>query len=99
MVDLRFDGEAAASPNAMLRSLCVRLLDQIESHTFAVMPARGQPLPELIAERHTLHSDLVDAIEQRNRELALALIPRHNTSYPSPAGAVEAVPTQPAAAL
>jgi DNA-binding FadR family transcriptional regulator len=71
---------AAISPHAVLRSLYVNLLDQIESHTLAVLPGSEQPLPEYIASRHALHAALVDALESRDRESALTLVAQHNTS-------------------
>ena len=75
---------AAVSPHRMLRSLYVNLLEQIESHTLAVLPARERPLLEYIADRHALHTQIVDAIEDRDRERALALIARHNTANALP---------------
>jgi hypothetical protein len=64
----------------MLRSLYVNLLDQIESHTLAVLPDTERPLPEYVADRLTLHTEIVDAIDDRDRDRALALIARHTTS-------------------
>ncbi|WP_405015148.1 FCD domain-containing protein [Kitasatospora sp. NBC_01539] len=70
---------AAISPNALLRSLCGNLLDLIESHTLSVLPHGDQPLAEYIAERHRLHSDLVEALDRRDRDAALRLIAEHGT--------------------
>ncbi|MFC8454817.1 FadR/GntR family transcriptional regulator [Kitasatospora sp. NPDC057223] len=71
---------AQISPNALLRSLYGNLLDLIESHTLSVLPLGELPLAEYIAERHRLHSDLVDALDRRDREAALRLIAEHSTS-------------------
>lgn len=71
---------AAISPNALLSSLYTHLLDLIESHTLSVLPTGEQPLDEYVAQRHTLHRDLVDALDRRDRDLALRLIQEHNTS-------------------
>ncbi|MBO2458361.1 FadR/GntR family transcriptional regulator [Actinomadura violacea] len=71
---------AAVSPHAMLRSLYINLLDQIESHTLAVLPSSAQPLPEYISSRHALHEAIVDALESHDRVEALRLIAEHNTS-------------------
>jgi DNA-binding FadR family transcriptional regulator len=71
---------AEVSPHAMLRSLYVNLLDHIESHTLAVLPFGDQPLPEYIVSRHALHAAIVDALEARDRDRALALIAHHNTN-------------------
>jgi len=76
---------AAVSPNPMLRSLYVNLLDQIESHTLAVLPYGTDPVPAYLAERHALHSAIIDAISDRDRDRALALVADHNTSNPPPA--------------
>jgi DNA-binding GntR family transcriptional regulator len=69
----------------VLRSLYVNLLDQIESHTLAVLRGSEQPLPEYITSRHALHVAIIDALEQRDRDKALSLIAQHNTSNPLPA--------------
>ena len=81
---------AAVSPNPMLRSLYVSLLDQIETHTLDVLPADERPLPEYIADRHALHSSIVDALDDRNREQALHLIAEHNTSNALPGALIPA---------
>ena len=84
---------AAVSPHAMLRSLYVNLLDEIESHTLAVLPDTERPLPEYIADRLGLHAALIDAIDRRDRDRALELIARHKTSETPPAVPVPAGPT------
>jgi DNA-binding FadR family transcriptional regulator len=77
---------AAVTPNVMLRSLYTSLLDLIEAHTLSVFPVTEQPLPEYIAQRHRLHSDLVDAIAEQDRDKALHLITEHNTTNAALAG-------------
>jgi DNA-binding FadR family transcriptional regulator len=74
---------AAVSPHVMLRTLYVNLLDLIQTHTLDVLPSGSQPLPEFIAGRHALHVALVDAVEARDRDLALRLIAEHKISEPS----------------
>lgn len=71
---------ARVSPNAMLRSLYETLLELIEQHTLSVLPVSEHPLPEYIAQRHQLHSDLVEAIAAHDRDRALHLIAEHNTT-------------------
>jgi DNA-binding FadR family transcriptional regulator len=71
---------ADISPNPLLRSLYHSLLDTIESHTLSVLPTGEQPLQEYIRERLTLHTRIVDALEQRDGELAIRLIRAHNTT-------------------
>jgi len=68
---------AAVSPNVMLRSLYVNLLDQIETHTLAVLPTSEQPLPEYIADRFVLHTAIIDALDARDRDRAHQLIAEH----------------------
>ncbi|HEY0815241.1 MAG TPA: FCD domain-containing protein [Pseudonocardia sp.] len=75
---------AAVSPHAVLRSLYVNLLDQIESHTLTILPGSEQPLPDDMAARNTLHTALVDALDDRDRDRALSLIADHNTSNTLP---------------
>jgi len=84
---------AATSPHPVLRSLYVNLLDQIESHTLDVLPVSEQPLPAYIAERHRLHAAIVDALDKRDRELALQLIAQHNTGNVLPGALVPAAST------
>lgn len=71
---------ASVSPHVVLRSLYTSLLDLIESHTLSVLPVSEQPLPDYIAQRHKLHSALVQAISDRDREAAQRLILEHNTT-------------------
>jgi DNA-binding FadR family transcriptional regulator len=77
---------ADLSPQAMLRSLYVSLLELIESHTLQVRPAPGQAIPPGMAKRHDLHVALVDALEARDRERALQLIADHNSGERPSAG-------------
>ena len=73
-------------PARVLRSLYVSLLDQIESHTLAVLPG-GEPsrCRSTSRPRHALHVAVVDALEQRDHDKALSLIAQHNTSNVLPA--------------
>jgi DNA-binding FadR family transcriptional regulator len=75
---------AAVSPHPVLRSLYISLLEQIESHTLAVLPVSEQKLPDYVSERHALHEAIVDAIDGRDRELALKLVAEHDTDRPNP---------------
>ena len=71
---------ARVSPNAILRSIYLSLLELIESHTVSVQPDEAKPLLEYIAERYQLHVEIVDALDNRNRDDALRLICEHNTT-------------------
>ncbi|MEU0561417.1 FCD domain-containing protein [Dactylosporangium sp. NPDC006015] len=74
---------ADVTPNAMLRSFYLSLLEIIESHTLAVQPLGDQPLPEYIQSRYDLHAALVDAIATRDEHRAIALIREHNMTAPA----------------
>lgn len=71
---------AAVSPNAMLASIYVGLLDVIEAHTMAVLPVAEQSLPEFLFERYRLHAQLVDAIAVQDVAAALRLIAQHDAT-------------------
>lgn len=71
---------AAVSPTVVLRSIYTSLLDLIETHTLSVVPVAEQPLLEYIVQRQRLHSDLVEAIAERDGERAQRLITEHNTT-------------------
>lgn len=71
---------ASVSPSAILRSVYTSLLALIETHTLSVLPVAEQALPDYIAERLRLHSDLVAAIAARDRVNAQRLIHEHNTT-------------------
>jgi DNA-binding FadR family transcriptional regulator len=70
---------AAISPSQLLRALYSSLLEIIERHTLAVLPAEGTRLPGYIQERYRLHADLVAALERRDAVEARRLIALHNT--------------------
>jgi DNA-binding FadR family transcriptional regulator len=71
---------AAVSPNAMLSSIYVGLLDVIEAHTLAVVPAALEPLPESLSQRYRLHARLVDAIAVQDPVGALSALAQHNAT-------------------
>ena len=70
---------ADITPNAILCSFYLNLLEIIESHLLAVQPVEDAPLPEYIHSRYVLHADLVDAIAAHDVK-ALELIREHNTT-------------------
>lgn len=75
---------AGVSPNAMLQSFYLSLLEIIESHTLSVQPVDEQPLPEYISSRYELHAALIAAIADRDATRALTLIREHNLTLTSP---------------
>lgn len=72
---------AALSPNAMLSSIYVGLLDVIEAHTLAVVPAAEEPLHESLWRRYRLHARLVEAIAVQDPAGALDALARHNAPH------------------
>ena len=75
---------AAVTPNTILRSIYLSVLELIEAHTLAVVPVAEQSLPEFLHERHRLHSALVDAIAARDSGRALELVTEHNARLQNP---------------
>ena len=75
---------AGASPNAVLQSFSLSLLEIIGSHTLSMQALAEQPLPEHIASWYDLHAALVRAITERDAARALDLIREHNTTMTSP---------------
>lgn len=71
---------AEVSPNAILRSFYLSLLEIIESHTLSVQAVGEQPLPEYIRSRYDLHAALVQAIADRDGPTSARLIHEHNTT-------------------
>jgi len=63
---------ASVSPNEMLRSLGTNLFDLIESATIRHTVGRLD-----LVERYELHRALVDAIDARDRDAALAVLTMH----------------------
>jgi DNA-binding GntR family transcriptional regulator len=82
---------ADVSPNAMLRSFYLSLLEIIESHTLSVQPVDEQPLPEYMQSRYDLHAALVEAIADRDEARAVDLIHEHNMTAGTP-GSTEDLP-------
>jgi DNA-binding GntR family transcriptional regulator len=69
---------AAVSPNTLLRSLYLGLLELIERHTVSVRPDGQRSLPEHIRQRSRLHAALIDALDSRDRDEAMRLIAEHS---------------------
>ncbi|MFI1995351.1 FadR/GntR family transcriptional regulator [Actinoplanes sp. NPDC020271] len=71
---------AAVSPNTLLRSMYLGLLDLVERRTVSVRPDGRKPLDEHIRDRCRLHAALVDALDKRDRDEAMRLIAEHADS-------------------
>lgn len=70
---------ASISPNSILSNFYLGLLEIIEQHTLSVKATREQPLGTYIAYRLDLHRRMVDAIRDRDAELAQQIVEEHNT--------------------
>ncbi|MGO2112168.1 MAG: FadR/GntR family transcriptional regulator [Pseudoclavibacter sp.] len=71
---------AATSPNTMLRSIYVGLLEVLESHTLSATPPANQSRAAYLQSRYDLHVELVDAIADQDETRALDLIREHNAT-------------------
>jgi DNA-binding FadR family transcriptional regulator len=69
---------AAASPNRILHSIYINLLDLVEEHTIAVFAAGPTSLREFHTERYMLHAALIEAIAGGDRPRARQLLDDHN---------------------
>lgn len=68
----------AVSPNALLRSVYLSLLEIVMTQTLSLTPADHAPLPDYVKKRYDLAAELVDAIEARDHDTATRLILEHN---------------------
>lgn len=68
---------ARISPNELLRSVYLSLLDVVEVHTASVQPSLEMPLDEYIRSRLDLHRDLVEAVGRAGAPEARRLIKEH----------------------
>ncbi|WP_432181588.1 FadR/GntR family transcriptional regulator [Streptomyces sp. NBC_00063] len=71
---------ADITPNALLRSLYVHLLELVERHALGVKPRAGVPLERHVRDRCALHVALVDALDGRDKEGLVRLIAQHDTT-------------------
>ncbi|WP_314225310.1 FadR/GntR family transcriptional regulator [Streptomyces zaehneri] len=71
---------ADITPNYLLCSLYVALLELVERHALAVRPQAGTPLAQHIRDRWNLHAAMVDALDKRDEETLLRLVAEHDTT-------------------
>lgn len=72
-------GVADLTPNALLCSLYVALLELVERHALAVRPQPGVPLGQHIHDRCRLHAALIDTLDKRDEEALMRLVAEDNT--------------------
>ncbi|WP_225887541.1 FadR/GntR family transcriptional regulator [Streptomyces canus] len=71
---------ADITPNPLLCSLYVALLELVERHALEVRPQAGVPLARHIRDRWRLHAAMVDALDERDEETLLRLVAEHDTA-------------------
>lgn len=71
---------ADITPNALLCSLYVALLEVVERHALDVRPQGGVALTQHIRDRCRLHTALVDTLEKREEEALMQLVAEHDTT-------------------
>jgi DNA-binding FadR family transcriptional regulator len=70
---------ADISPSAILRTVHLIVLEVMEAHVLATLPAKVEELPDDIQGRYELHAALIDAIADRDLR-ALELIRQHSAT-------------------
>ncbi|RSS17550.1 FadR family transcriptional regulator [Streptomyces sp. WAC05458] len=71
---------ADITPNSLLCSLYVALLELVERHAIAVRPQDGVSLAQHISDRWELHAAMVDALDRRDEGTLLRLVAEHDTT-------------------
>jgi DNA-binding GntR family transcriptional regulator len=82
----RFQARVASiSPNSMLRTVFLGLLEILERHAVTLRAPGDQTLPGLLEERFRLYERMADAMENRDRDAALEIMHIHNNTGVQPA--------------
>ncbi|HEY8701597.1 MAG TPA: FCD domain-containing protein [Arthrobacter sp.] len=82
----RFQARVASiSPNLMLRTVFLGLLEILERHAVTLRAPGDGPLPELLEERFELYDRMADAMEHRDRSAAMEIMHIHNNTGIQPA--------------
>lgn len=82
----RFQARVASiSPNSMLRTVFLGLLEILERHAVTLRAPEDKPLPGLLEERFRLYERMADAMEHRDREAAMEIMHIHNNTGIQPA--------------
>ncbi|MDQ1060817.1 DNA-binding FadR family transcriptional regulator [Arthrobacter globiformis] len=76
---------ASISPNSMLRTVFLGLLEILERHAVTLRAPADHPLPGLLEERFELYERMADAMENRDRETAMQIMHIHNNTGVQPA--------------
>jgi DNA-binding FadR family transcriptional regulator len=70
---------AGTTPNLVLRSVFLSLLEILEQHAVTLYAPGNEPLPEVLEKRFQLYERMADAMETRNRDAAMQVMHEHNT--------------------
>jgi DNA-binding FadR family transcriptional regulator len=82
----RFQARVASiSPNLMLRTVFLGLLEILERHAVTLRGPEDKPLPGLLEERFELYEGMADAMERRDRDAAMQIMNIHNNTGMQPA--------------
>ncbi|MCZ9880222.1 FCD domain-containing protein [Arthrobacter sp. B2a2-09] len=82
----RFQARVASiSPNSMLRTVFLGLLEILERHAVTLRAPGDEPLPGLLQERFELYEQMADAMETRDRDAAMQIMHIHNNTGVQPA--------------
>ncbi|WP_426997964.1 FadR/GntR family transcriptional regulator [Pseudarthrobacter sp. N5] len=82
----RFQARVASiSPNSMLRTVFLGLLEILERHAVTLRAPEDRPVPGLLEERFELYQRMADAMESRDRDAAMQIMNIHNNTGIQPA--------------
>lgn len=82
----RFQARVASiSPNLMLRTVFLGLLEILERHAVTLRAPGDEPLPGLLEGRFELYERMADAMERRDRDTAMQIMHIHNNTGIQPA--------------
>lgn len=70
---------ANISPNIVLRSVFLSLLEILEQHAVTLPAPPDHPLPEVLEGRFGLYKGMADAMEARDHGAAMRIMHEHNT--------------------
>lgn len=76
---------AGISPNSMLRTVFLGLLEILERHAVTLRAPADDPVPGLLEERFALYERMADAMANRDREAAMEIMHIHNNTGIQPA--------------
>lgn len=70
---------ASISPNVVLRTVFLSLLEVLEQHAVTLPAAPDRPLHDVLKRRYELYEGMADAMEQRDHDAVMQIMHEHNT--------------------